>query len=143
MDFITNLNIFLTREHIPCEIQSVAIVISLTVWAIMVVVAMVAGIMVLSVVTKVLAWDVAIMNMEVVVEVLVINMLGDAEIVVMGVIAIALYAADVPSDALADAMLVGLPGIDAEVFVDANTNAFAVATVLEFPVSIRLEGFNC
>ena len=109
----------------------------------MVVVAMVAGIMVLSVVTKVLAWDVAIMNMEVVVEVLVINMLGDAEIVVMGVIAIALYAADVPYDALADVILVGLPGIDAEVFVDANTNAFVVATVLEFPVSIRLEGFNC
>ena len=109
----------------------------------MVVVAMVAGIMVLSVMTKVLAWDVAIMKMVVVVEVLVINMLGDAEIVVVGVIAIALYAADVPSDALTGVMLVGLPGIDAEVFVDANTNAFAVATVLEFPLSIRLEGFSC
>ena len=109
----------------------------------MVVVAMVAWIVVLSVVTKVLVWDVAIMNMVVVVEALVIGMLADVEIVVAGVIAIALYAADVPSDALAGVMLVGLPGIDAEVFVDANTNAFAVATVLEFPLSIRLEGFSC
>ena len=117
----------------------------------MVVVAMVAWIVVLSVVTKVLVWDVAIMNMVVVVEALVIGMLADVEIVVAGVIAIALYAADVPSDVavnsfmdeLTGVMLVGLPGIGIEVFVDANTYAFAVVTVLEFPVSIRLEGFSC
>ena len=100
-------------------------------------------IVVVVVVLKVLVRAAAVIAMVVVVEVLVINMLGDAEIVVVGVIAIALYAADVPSDALTGVILIGLPGIDAEVFVDANTNAFVVATVLEFPVSIRLGGFNC
>ena len=42
-------------------------------------------------------------------------------------------AVDLFMDTLADAMLGVLTGIDIEVLADANANAFAVVTTLEFP----------
>ena len=131
---------------------------SLTVCVVMVVVTTVVVIAVVVVVVNVLLWVAAMIDMVVVVEVLVIDVLTGVEIIVVGAIVIVLefaspesYSVDVPAnvpidlfvDMSAGVMLGFLPVIDIEVLVDVNTNDFTVAmTVLEFPVSIPLEGFS-
>ena len=145
---ITKLNT-VRACHIPCEIQSVAIVI-------IVVVTMAA----VDVVAKVSVRTAVIIKMVVVVEVLVIEfsvieVLADVEIIVVGAIENFVvptsYSIDAPSDvvvgvfmdALAGVILVNLPKIDIEVLADVNPNTFAVViTVLKFQVSTSLEDFS-
>ena len=115
----------------------------------MVVVAMAVVIMLVVVVLKVLVWAAAIINMAAVIGALAIDA---GFIVVVIVVLPASYSTDVPSfdvdvdlfmDVLAGVMLGDLPGIAIEVFADVNANAFAVVTVLEFPVSTTpLEEFS-
>ena len=91
--------------------------------------------------------------MVVVVEALVIDVLTDVELIVLGVIVIALkLVVSVPytvgvSAAMAVVMtdiMLGVPtekGV--EVLADVNTNAFVVViTAFEFPVSTPLEEFS-
>ena len=96
--------------------------------------------------------------MVVVIEALAIDVLTDVDLIVVGVIAIALklvvsvsYTVGVPAarafglfkDALADVIVGILTTIGVEVLADGNTNAFAVAmAALEFPVSTPLGGFS-
>ena len=104
---------------------------------------MVTGMMMVpSAVTKGLVWDAAAAkNVIMVAKVLVIDVLAVPEIAAMGAIPTVLYTADVPvdvfMDALADVMLVSLPRICIEVFFVVIC---AVATMLEFPLSITSKG---
>ena len=140
--------------HIPCEIQSVAIVASLTVWVIMGVVAMVATIVLVVVVVEVLVSDAAMMDM--VIEVLTIGVLAGVEIILVCVVvnvfkfAVAVsYSADVPSDVATDLfmgalMLGALIGIEIEVLLtDANANAFAVVMSTSLEEFSRCAAFDC
>ena len=98
------------------------------------------------IVVKVMVWDAAIIDMAVVVEVLVIDVLDDAEfIVVVIVLKFTLSSSqslDVSSD-VADVMLDVLSVLGVEVLTNVNANAFAVVmTALGFPVSTPLEEFS-
>ena len=121
-------------------------------------VVVVAAIVVVIVVVRVLVWAAEISNVVVVVEVLVNDVDGVANILV-GAIVIALkfvlptscsvdmsssdVVVDLFMDALAGVMFAVLTGIWIDVLADVSANAFAVAvTALEFPVSTPLEGFS-
>ena len=100
---------------------------------------MVDVIVVMVIVVKVMVCAAAIFNK---VDVLVIDVLDGVENIVVGVIVIVLKFAlpvscsvDVLSDVAVDLFM--------DTLADVSTNAFAVVmTVLEFPVSTKLEGFS-
>ena len=114
----------------------------------MVVVAMIAVIVVSVIVVKELVWA------EAIIAVLSIGVLADAEVIVVGAIAIVsklgLSVADAPSgvavNSFANAwMLDVVSGIRIELLTDVSgANALAVVMdALEFPVSTPLLGFSC
>ena len=158
MTIIVNSDTF-RAYHIPCEIQSVTIIVSLTAGVIMVVVTMVSVIEVVVVVGKITVWVAAIIDLVVVVKVLCVDMLVDEEFNVVATTVIVLkfastvsYFIDMPSglvvalciDASAGVVVGALAGIGIKVLSDVSANSFAVVmTALRFPVSTPLEELSC
>ena len=92
-----------------------------------------------------MVWDAAMINIEAIVEVLVIDVLADEDTVITS------FSVDVSSDVpvnffvdvLTDVILGILPDISIEVLTDVGANAFVVVmTALEFPMSSTLEEFS-
>ena len=119
----------------------------------MVVVATVAVIVIVVDVVKVLVWVEAIGNMVVAVEVLVIDVLDDAKIIVVGIVVIVLKfvlpvtssvdaSSGVDIDLFMDALVGVLTGIGIEVLAAMGVNTFAAITLLKCPLGTPLEEFS-